>query len=152
MFQLFTSTIRLTVCLLFLLWAGCTTVMIETGKKAFEDRTTEDQVTDAKITTGILSRFSDKDKGLLLDVSADVWEQRVLLTGTLDSPCSSRRSITARERRHSYQTSPMMKFKLLVLQKKNVVGNKQKNTRQTIPKELAKLSMIFGLPQRLKPN
>ncbi len=69
-----------------LLWGGCTTVMIETGKKAFEDRTTDDQVTDTKIATGILSGLSDKDKGLLLDVNTDVWEQRVMLTGTLDDP------------------------------------------------------------------
>ncbi len=65
---------------------GCTTIMIETGKKAFEDRTTEDQVTDTKIGSGILSSLSDKDKGLLLDVNTDVWEQRVMLTGTLDDP------------------------------------------------------------------
>ena len=65
-----------------LLTAGCLTV----AQKAFEDRSTEDQVTDTKIAAGILSRLSDKDKGLLLDVSADVWEQRVMLTGTLDDP------------------------------------------------------------------
>jgi len=63
---------------------GCMTVMTETAKKALETRTTEDQVTDTKIGTGILDRWTDKDKGLILDVSADVWEQRVLLTGTLD--------------------------------------------------------------------
>ena len=67
-------------------FSGCTKILVETGKKALEDRTTEDQVTDTKIGTGILSRLSDKDKGLLLDVTADVWEQRVLLTGTLDDP------------------------------------------------------------------
>ena len=67
------------------LFTGCTTVLMETGKKALEDRKTEDQVTDTKIATGILSRLSDRDKGLLLDVNVDVWEQRVLLTGTLDN-------------------------------------------------------------------
>ena len=69
-----------------LMWSGCFRVMVETGKKALEDRTTEDQVTDTKIDAGILSSLSDKDKGLLLDVSTDVWEQRVMLTGTLDDP------------------------------------------------------------------
>jgi hyperosmotically inducible protein len=63
---------------------GCFKVVTETAKKAMEDRTTEDQVTDTKIATSILSEFSNKDKGLLLDVNVDVWEQRVLLTGTLD--------------------------------------------------------------------
>jgi len=65
---------------------SCQQVVTETAKKAFEDRTTQDQVTDTKIGAGILSSFSDKDKNLLLDVNADVWEQRVMLTGTLDDP------------------------------------------------------------------
>ena len=60
--------------------------MKETAQKALEDRTTENQVIDTKIMTGILSRLSEKDKGLLLDVNIDVWEQRVLVTGTLDDP------------------------------------------------------------------
>ena len=65
---------------------SCTTVLLETAKKVGEDRNTEDQVTDTKISTGILSRLAEKDKGLLLDVNIDVWEQRVLVTGTLDDP------------------------------------------------------------------
>lgn len=69
-----------------LVLSACTTVLTETAKKALEDRSTEDQVTDTKIATGILSRLAGKDKGLLLDVSVDVWEQRVLLTGTLSDP------------------------------------------------------------------
>lgn len=60
--------------------------MKETAQKALEDWTTENQVIDTKIMTGILSRLSEKDKGLLLDVNIDVWEQRVLVTGTLDDP------------------------------------------------------------------
>lgn len=66
--------------------AGCPQILMETAKKTMEDRVTDDQVTDTKIGTGILSSFSDKDKGLLLDVNVDVWEQRVMLTGTLDDP------------------------------------------------------------------
>jgi hyperosmotically inducible protein len=69
-----------------ILLSGCTTIMMETGKKAFEDRTTEEQVTDTKIATGILKRLADRDKSLLLDVNVDIWEQRALLTGTLDDP------------------------------------------------------------------
>lgn len=65
---------------------GCLTIVTETAKKAMEDRTTEDQVTDTKIGGDILSSLAGKDKGLLLDVNADVWEQRVMLTGTLDNP------------------------------------------------------------------
>ena len=63
---------------------GCTSVVTSAAQKAWESRTTEDQVTDSKIHTGILDKLKNKDKGLLLDVSVDVWEQRVMLTGTLD--------------------------------------------------------------------
>ena len=74
------------VLLVGILFSGCATVIMETGKKAFEDRNTEDQITDTKISTGVLSRLSDRDKSLLLDVNVDIWEQRALLTGTLDNP------------------------------------------------------------------
>ncbi|MEK7222002.1 MAG: BON domain-containing protein [Nitrospirota bacterium] len=63
--------------------AGCTTVIVEAAKKTMEDRLTEDQVTDTKIGTGLLSSLADKDKNLLLDVNVDVWEQRAMLTGTV---------------------------------------------------------------------
>ena len=68
-----------------LLLNACSSLVTETAMKAFEDRSTEDQVTDAKIATGILQRLSDKDKGLLLDVGVDVWEKRVMLTGALEN-------------------------------------------------------------------
>jgi hyperosmotically inducible protein len=64
--------------------SGCTTVITEGAQKLWEDRSTEDQATDIKIGSSILKRLSDRDTGLLLDVSTDVWEQRVLLTGVLD--------------------------------------------------------------------
>ncbi len=66
-----------------LLLPGCTTVLVESAKKTLEDRSTDDQVTDTKISAGILSSLSDKDKNLLLDVNVDTWEQRVMLTGTV---------------------------------------------------------------------
>lgn len=74
------------VLMVGILFSGCTAVIMEMGKKAFEDRNTEDQITDTKIAAGILSRLSDRDTSLLLDVNVDVWEQRALLTGTLDNP------------------------------------------------------------------
>lgn len=74
-----------TPVLIVLIWtaltfSSCTTVAV----KAWEDRSTVDQKIDTQIHTGILNRLTDKDKGLLLDVSLDVWEQRVMITGTLD--------------------------------------------------------------------
>lgn len=68
------------------------------AQKAWEDRSTEDQVTDAKITTGIYKRIVDIDKDLVLDVSVDVWEQRVMLTGAVDST-ALRRQIAKTARR-----------------------------------------------------
>jgi osmotically-inducible protein OsmY len=75
-----------TIALITLSFSGCLRLAVEAGKKAAEDRTTEDQVTDTKIDTGIMSDLYDKDAGLVLDVKSDVWEQRVMLTGTLDDP------------------------------------------------------------------
>jgi len=68
------------------LLAGCATVLQETAGRVLQDRSAEDQKTDAKIHGGILDRVTGKDNKLLLDVSADVWEQRVMITGVLDDP------------------------------------------------------------------
>ena len=65
--------------------AACTpTVISDAAQAAFEDRITEDQVTDLKIASNLLGRLAQKDKNLALDIGVDVWEQRMLLTGTLD--------------------------------------------------------------------
>lgn len=65
---------------------GTQTIIAETAKAAFEDRLTEEQVVDTKIKAGIVDRILDIDKGLILDVSVDVWKNRVMLTGTLSDP------------------------------------------------------------------
>ena len=65
---------------------GCMQVYEQAAKVAFEDRSNDDHMLDATIDTNILSALADKDKSLLLDVKTDVWEQRVMLTGTLDDP------------------------------------------------------------------
>jgi hyperosmotically inducible protein len=65
---------------------GCMQVYEQAAKTAFEDRSNDDHILDVKIDTNILSALSDKDKSLLLDVKTDVWEQRVMLTDTLDDP------------------------------------------------------------------
>lgn len=74
--------------------AGCTRLAIKAAEAALEDRTTEDQVTDTKISTGITTRLADKDAKLVLAVSADVWEQRVLLTGAV-SDASIKKEVVA---------------------------------------------------------
>lgn len=71
------------VCAVALNLGACTAVVMETAKKAREDRSTNHQWTDTQIATSILSDLNEKDSGLLLDISVDVWEQRVLLTGTV---------------------------------------------------------------------
>lgn len=82
------------VLALFAAWAstGCVTVVTETAKKAFEDRNTDDQLTDTKMGVSLLAALADKDTNLAIDVSTDVWEQRVLLTGTV-SDSQSRRDV-----------------------------------------------------------
>lgn len=67
--------------------AACTPeVVTGAAKAAFEDRKTETQIQDTKIAAGILGRLADRDKMLIIDISSDVWEGRVLVTGTLDDP------------------------------------------------------------------
>ena len=63
---------------------GCATLATEVAKKAWEDRSTADQVADSKMSIRMLDHLSEIDKGLLLDVGVDVWEGRMLLTGALD--------------------------------------------------------------------
>lgn len=63
--------------------AGCTALVLETAKKLREDRQTDDQITDTQIGASLLSALSDRGNSLLLDVNADVWELRVMLTGTV---------------------------------------------------------------------
>lgn len=66
--------------------SGCANPVMTGGAQlVFEDRSTDDQITDAKIGAGIVKRMAEMDKGLVLDIGVDVWEQRVLLTGTLDN-------------------------------------------------------------------
>lgn len=63
--------------------SGCASIVQSAAKKVWENRSTENQVADAKIHIGILDRVKNKDKSLLLDISVDVWEQRVMITGAL---------------------------------------------------------------------
>ena len=72
--------------------SGCSTVLVGTAKMAWEDRSTDDQVTDTKIGVSLLSGLADKDKSLLFDVNTDVWEKRLMLTGTV-SDARTRQSL-----------------------------------------------------------
>jgi osmotically-inducible protein OsmY len=62
---------------------GCASVLMEGAKKAVEKRQTSDFVTDTQIGTSLFSALAQKDSNLALDINVDVWEQRVLLTGTV---------------------------------------------------------------------
>jgi hyperosmotically inducible periplasmic protein len=63
--------------------SGCTTVLSEGAKRAVENRHTSDFLADAQIGTSLLATLAQKDAGLAMDINVDVWEQRVLLTGTV---------------------------------------------------------------------
>lgn len=64
--------------------SGCFPLVIEVAQKAWEARSTQDQVRDAVIHTGILNRMMEKDPTLPLEIRTDVWESRVLLTGKVN--------------------------------------------------------------------
>ncbi|WP_158558844.1 BON domain-containing protein [Rhodoferax lacus] len=68
---------------LLLCASGCTTVLSESAKRAAESRNSSDFITDAQIGTSLFSALAQKDTALAMDVNIDVWEQRVLLTGTV---------------------------------------------------------------------
>ena len=70
---------RLAMLLIALIFAAaaCQSVLVETGKKVFENRSTSDKIADTRLAGGIATDLTLKDKSLLLDVSTDVWEQRV---------------------------------------------------------------------------
>jgi osmotically-inducible protein OsmY len=63
--------------------SGCTTVLSEGAKRAAESRHSSDFFADAQIGTSLFSALAQKDAGLAMDVNIDVWEQRVMLTGTV---------------------------------------------------------------------
>jgi osmotically-inducible protein OsmY len=62
---------------------GCTSILMEGAKKSVEKRQTSDFVTDTQIGTSLFSSLAQKDSNLALDINVDVWEQRVMLTGTV---------------------------------------------------------------------
>jgi osmotically-inducible protein OsmY len=63
--------------------SGCTTVLSEGAKRAVENRHSSDFLAHAQIGTSLFSTLAQKDAGLAMDVNVDVWEQRVMLTGTV---------------------------------------------------------------------
>lgn len=74
------------LALLGLTLSGCVPVAVEVIQKAWEDRSTQDQLRDAAIHAGILNRMMDKDPTIPIEVRTDVWEGRVLLTGRVSVP------------------------------------------------------------------
>ena len=79
------------VLLVFSGFYGCTAVITpvvtEVAQKAYEDRTIEQQITDGKIHSRVLNFLVYKGgPELPIVVSTDVWQRRVLLTGTLADP------------------------------------------------------------------
>jgi osmotically-inducible protein OsmY len=67
--------------------AGCASPGLHTASesagKYFESRSSSDQAEDAAIAARFAARIAEIDKKLHLDITADVWEQRVLLTGVV---------------------------------------------------------------------
>ena len=132
-------------CLILALWCalastGCMTVATETAKKAFEDRSTDDQVTDTKIGVGLLAALAEKDANLAIDVSTDVWEQRVLLTGTV-SDASSRRAVLqivhADKRARAVYDEIQMVSKEEQMRRRDAVKNKNPNKKEGVDRAVS---------------
>ena len=66
--------------------SGCVTLVAGVAQRIWETRSTQDQVVDAAIYTGVLNRMMDVDPSLALEIHVDVWEGRVLLTGKVSDP------------------------------------------------------------------
>jgi len=59
------------------------TVPVDAVTTVAEDRPVSEAGTDLRIKTNILTAFAEEAKGLLVDVSTDVYEGQVLLTGSV---------------------------------------------------------------------
>ena len=114
---------------------GCVTVVSETAKKALEDRSTDDQVIDTKMGVSFLSALADKDANLAVDVSTDVWEQRVLLTGTV-SDAKSRQDVLqvvrADRRGKAVYDEIQLVSKEEQARRRNAVKNKNPNKKEGV--------------------
>lgn len=126
---------RLLALLCALGCTACVTVVTETAKKALEDRSTEDQVTDTRMAVAFVSALAEKDTNLAVDVNVDVWEQRVLLTGTV-SDAKSRQDVlhavqTDRRARAVYDEIQMVS-KEEQARRRDAVKNKNPNKREGV--------------------
>lgn len=65
---------------------GCLTAIREVGGKALEDRAHADLTKDTEIESSLNSQLLRQYKGEDHSVKFDVWEQRVLVTGTVKDP------------------------------------------------------------------
>ena len=66
--------------------SATSTAVTEGAKATLEDRSASDQATDLRIRTELNADLIGESAGLFVDVGSDVWEQRVLLTGSVEEP------------------------------------------------------------------
>ncbi len=114
---------------------ACVTVVTETAKKALEDRSTDDQVLDTKMGVAIMTALADKDANLALDVSTDVWEQRVLLTGTVSDTKTRQdvlRVVQADRRARAVYDEIQMVSKEEQARRRDAVKNKNPNKKEGV--------------------
>ena len=114
---------------------ACVTVVTETAKKALEDRSTDDQVLDTKMGVAFLAALTDKDANLALDVSTDVWEQRVLLTGTVSDTKTRQdvlRVVQADRRVRAVYDEIQMVSKEEQARRRDAVKNKNPNKKEGV--------------------
>lgn len=72
--------------------SATSTVVTETVKSGLEDRSTANQIADASIKAAIAKALLDEGAGMFVDASTDVWEQRVMLTGSVETAADKKKA------------------------------------------------------------
>jgi osmotically-inducible protein OsmY len=65
---------------------GCSSMVTSSGMAIWEERSKEDQIADGEIDSGIAERLGAVGNEHLSDLDVDVYEGRVMLTGTVEAP------------------------------------------------------------------
>src|SRR2546428_817175 len=77
---------NISITLLLTTYSNPLKIPIDTITTITKNHPLNETETDLHIKTNILTTFAEKAKGLLVDVSADVYEGQILLTGSVKKP------------------------------------------------------------------
>jgi len=120
---------------------GCSTnsIVANAAKAAFEDRLLEQQVTDAKIATGIAKRLLDIDKMLIVDLNVDVWKTRVMISGAMNK--TSQRNLVVQAVRQDPRITTFYDDVIIVTE---AVRNQRRAWKEKAQNGAQKVAEVFG--------